>query len=276
VHRRTAFGEARLLPDLDRPDAWLLTLDGAPQSHVDLGDPTELDFEYVRRLAHAVDLHAPEGEPITALHLGGGAFTLPRYVAATRPGSRQTAVELDSELIELIHDQIPWRAAEFTVIAGDAREAVERPVVPAGSADLVVADVFGGDRIPAHLTTVEFVRAAERLLRPDGLYAANLADGGGLDFARRMLATAGAVLPHVALVGEPAVLRGRRYGNLVLLASHAELPVAALVRRTSSDPFPARVLHGEAAADLAAGAPVVTDATAEPSPPPPSGAFSLS
>ena len=65
-----------------------VVVDGTPQSHVDLDDPTHLAFEYVRRIGHAVDL-LPEG-PVTALHLGAGALTLPRYVEATRPGSRHS------------------------------------------------------------------------------------------------------------------------------------------------------------------------------------------
>ncbi len=39
-------GVAELLRDADRPDAWMLLVDGAPQSHVDVGDPT-----YLRRSA---------------------------------------------------------------------------------------------------------------------------------------------------------------------------------------------------------------------------------
>ena len=73
-------GQAELVPDPDRPGSWTLLLDGAPQSHVDLTDPTHLEFEYVRRLAAALDLIAPAGAPLRVLHLGGGALTLPRYV----------------------------------------------------------------------------------------------------------------------------------------------------------------------------------------------------
>jgi spermidine synthase len=275
---RTATGEARLIPDLDRPQAWILTVNDAPQSHVDLDDPTHLEFEYARRIAHAVDLapSAPPGEPLTALHLGAGALALPRYLAATRPGSRQTAVEYDGPLAELITRRLPWTGPEPApeLVVADARAATE--AAPAASYDLVVADVFGGDRIPAHLTTVEFHRAAARVLRPDGLYAANLADGGDLAFVRGQLATAASVFPQLWLIAEPPVLRGRRYGNLVLLASRAEISVRDLARRASADPFPGRVVHGEALAALIGDATAVTDASARPSPPPPPGAFTLS
>ncbi len=275
VERRVDLGLARLLPDLDRPSAWLLTLDDAPQSYVDLDDPLHLEFEYVQRLAHVADLAAEPGVPVAALHLGGAGMTLPRYLAATRPGSVQDVVELDGALTELVRDRLPWRERSFTVHRADAREYLAG--LPDGSADLVVADVFGGSRIPAHLTSVEFVREAARVLRPGGSYAANFADAAPLDFARAQVATVRSVLPEVCLVAEPSVLRGRRYGNLVLLAGTGErpLPVAELGRRVAADPFPARVVHGDRLDLLVGRARPVTDRTAAPSPAPPEGAFSL-
>ncbi|MFI9271536.1 spermidine synthase [Kitasatospora sp. NPDC052896] len=261
------------MPDLDCPGGWLLTLDGTPQSYVDLRDPTRLEFEYTQRLGHLTDALAPEGAPLDALHLGGGALTLPRYLAATRPGSRQRVVEADGPLVELVAEVLPWAGRGITVTVGDARAALGG--LPPGSVDLLVADVFQGSRTPAHLTSVEFVGLAAALLRPDGCYAANLADGAPLEFARAQAATVRAVFPETCLVAEPSVLRGRRYGNLLLIGSRRPLPVAALARRLAGDPFPARLVAGEELAELAAGAQPVTDAAARPSPPPPAGAFSI-
>ncbi|MEY9213402.1 fused MFS/spermidine synthase [Thermobifida halotolerans] len=261
-----------LLRDADRPDSWVLVVDGTPQSHVDLADPTHLDFEYVRRLGHVVDLVAPEREPVDAFHLGAGALTLARYVAATRPGSRQRAVDIDADLVALVRRELPWdRRADLRVAAGDARTwlAARREA----SADLVVCDVFAGARTPAHLTSVEFVAEAARVVRPDGLYAANVGDGRPLRHARAQVATAARVFGHLALVAEPSVLRGRRFGNLVLVAGHRELPVDELARRAHRDPDMARVLSGDELDRFASGAAVVRDATAEDSPAPPEGLF---
>lgn len=270
--KEVAFGYAKLMPDVDRPRAWLLTVDGAPQSYVDLDDPAHLEFEYARRLAHAADTAAPPGVPLDVLHLGGGAFTLPRYLAASRPASRQTVVEADTALVPFVLERLPLpRDADVTVRTGDAREALDG--FPPGGTDLLVVDVFGGSRVPAHLTSVGFVRAAARLLRPDALYAANLADGPPLDFARGQAATVRAVFPHVCLIAEAAVLRGRRFGNFVLLGSRRRLPVTELVRRLASDPFPARVEHGARLERFTADASPVDDARTTRSPAPPGGAF---
>ncbi|MCI3930854.1 spermidine synthase [Streptomyces sp. AN091965] len=265
-------GLAELLPDRDRPRAWTLVIDGAPQSHVDLDDPAHLDFEYQRRLGHIADLAAPAGAPLHVLHLGGGALTLARYVAATRPRSTQQVVERDTALVSLVRRVLPLDPqARVRVRGADAREGLAK--LPDNWADLVIADVFSGARTPAHLTSVEFLGDVRRVLKPEGHYAANLADGPPLGYLRGQLATAAAVFAELALVADPAVLRGKRFGNAVLLASARPLPIAELTRRSASDPHPARVEHGRALVDFGGGAAAVTDASAVASPAPPPSVF---
>ncbi|MEU7018026.1 fused MFS/spermidine synthase [Streptomyces sp. NPDC046385] len=274
VIRDVDWGTARLMPDVDTERGWLLTVDGAPQSYVDLDDPTHLEFEYVQRLAHVVDHAAEEGAPLDVLHLGGGALTLPRYVAATRPGSRQDVAEADRGLLALVAEHLPLpEGAGIAVHGADAREWLE--AAPDASADLLVADVFGGSRVPAHLTSLEYARQARRVLRPGGTYVANLADGAPFAFLRSQLGTFAAVFPELALIAEPAVLRGRRFGNAVLVASDRPIDTARLARRTAADAFPARVEWGEPLARLTGDARPVRDAEAVPSPVPPEGAFGI-
>ena len=260
-----------LLRDADRRAAWMLLVDGVPQSHVDLEDPGYLDFEYVRRLGHVIDEAAPPGQPLRVLHLGAGALTLARYVTATRPGSPQLAVEVDGALVDLIRLRLPPRDRRLRVRVGDARAELER--LRPGSFDVVIVDAFAGGRTPAHLTSAEFWAAARRVLRGPGVVAANVADGAPLAHARAQVATARAVFPHACLIADAAVLRGRRFGNLVLAASAERLPVEALTRRTAGDPMPGRLVHGRDLARFTAGARPVTDATATPSPAAPPGAF---
>jgi spermidine synthase len=264
-------GTAELVGDPDRPQGWTLLLDGTAQSHVDLDDPTHLEFEYVRRLAHVADLAAPPTEPLRTLHLGGGAWTLARYIAATRPGSPQRVVELDGGLVDLVSSRLPADDTGIEVTVGDARGALA--TVAAGSVDLLVLDVFGGARTPAHLTSVEFVRAAAAVLAAGGVYAANVADGGALAFARTQVAAAAAVFTEVAVLAVPQLLHGRRFGNLVLVASDAPLPVAELARRAAGDAFPARVLAGADLRGFVGGATVPVDGATTPSPLPPPGFF---
>ncbi|WFE27578.1 fused MFS/spermidine synthase [Solwaraspora sp. WMMD791] len=265
-------GTAQLVADPDRRRGYTLLLDGTQQSHVDLDDPTHLEFEYVRRIAAAVDLAADPGVPLRVLHLGGGALTLPRYLAATRPGSHQRVVEIDSALTELVRRELPLPAdRNLRVRIGDARSAVEQ--ARTGSYDLVIADVFSGARTPAELTSVEFVTEVARVLAPGGQLVSNVADGPPLHWARRHLASVRKVLPGICLIADAAVLRQRRYGNLVVVAARTLPQVAELTRRAAGDWFPSRVVHGAALDQLIAAAVPIDDATATPSPPPPDGTF---
>ncbi|MDW4906641.1 fused MFS/spermidine synthase [Streptomyces sp. ADMS] len=274
VARAVDHGFAKLMPDVDRERAWLLTVDGAPQSYVDLDEPTHLEFEYARRLGHGLDTVAEPGRALDVLHLGGGALTLPRYVAATRPGSRQDVVEADRGLLDLVAEHLPLPVgAGIALHAADARAWLE--AAPDDSADVLVADVFGGSRVPAHLTSLAYAEEAGRVLRGDGVYLANLADAAPFAFLRSQLATVSVVFEELALIAEPGVLRGRRFGNAVLVAAHRPLDVAALSRRVASDAFPARLEHGPALREFIGGAAPVRDEEAVPSPEPPQGAFGI-
>ncbi|GAB3885256.1 fused MFS/spermidine synthase [Kibdelosporangium lantanae] len=250
--------------DLDRPNGWLLSVDGVAQSYVDLDDPTYLDFEYVRRMGDIVD-GLPPG-PLRALHVGGGACTLPRYVAATRPGSRQLVFDLDADLIDFVRDNLDLRAVpHLKVRIADGRDGLATRVDD--SADLVVLDAFERAVMPGGLATLEFTQDVARVLRPGGTYVVNISDGPGLRFAKRVAATIAAVFPTVLLLADPAVLRGRRFGNLVLAAGE----VPELPRQTT--PFPARVVSGDALRSLIGKAAPITDASPALSPVPPATAF---
>lgn len=254
-----------------------LDVAGTPQSHVDLDDPTHLHFEYVARMGAVIDRLKMPGQPLTAVHLGGGALTIPRYIAHTRPGSRQQVVELEQALVDLVRENLPLpRGAQIRVRIGDARAGLGRlPAALTGNVDLLVSDVYAGAQTPAHLTTVEFYRAAAALLAPDGVLLVNVADGAGLAFARRQVATVRAVLPEIALLAEVQTLKGRRFGNLVIAASAAPLPTEWLPRLMAAGPHPAKVAHGAELDEFVRGATPATDADATPSPKPAASVFEL-
>lgn len=257
------------------PGSYLLVVDGTPQSHVHPERPEELFFEYVNRMGHVID-ELPAG-PLTALHLGAGALTLPRYIEATRPGSRQQVLELERGLVDLVREHLPWpKAAGIRVRYGDARETLTKlPHALLGNVDLAVVDVFGGARIPAHVTSAEFYSEVAALLAPTGVLLVNVADGGALAFARGQASTLGYVFADTALLAESAVLKGRRYGNFVLVASRTALPLEWMPRLLAGGPHPASVLRGRELKDWVAGAPIVTDASSTPSPPPARSIFQV-
>nr|WP_240614278.1 fused MFS/spermidine synthase [Amnibacterium flavum] len=254
-----------------------LVVDDTPQSQVDLDDPSALGFEYVQRIGNVIDLIGDPGQPISAVHLGAGALTLPRYVLATRPGSRQQVIEIEQALVEFVREHLPLpRDSGIRVRYGDAREKLGNlPPAMRGNTDLVVVDVFSGARIPAHVTTVEFYREVAELVSPTGLVAVNIADGPGLQFARGQAATLVETFGEVAALAETQILKGRRFGNVVLVASPGQLPLEWLPRLMAAGPHPAKVVAGRELRDFIAGAPVVTDATAVASPLPGKSIFQL-
>ncbi|MDN3443209.1 fused MFS/spermidine synthase [Microbacterium sp. APC 3901] len=265
-------GTARIVPS-EFTTGFELIVDDTPQSHVDLDDPTHLHFEYIVRMGAVIDQLA--AGPLTAVHLGAGALTIPRYIEATRPGSRQQVIELEAPLAALVREHLPLpRGASIRVRIGDAREGVRRlPPAIVGSCDLVVSDVYSGAQTPAHLTSIEFYRELAELLAPGGVLLVNVADGPGLAFARRQVATIAEVLPEVGVLADTQVLKGRRFGNLVIAASAAPLPSEWLPRILAAGPHPAKIAQGAEATAFVQGARVVTDADAVASPRPDASLF---
>lgn len=251
-------GEAELVPDPSDSDRWTLLVNGVPSSPVQLDDATELEFEYLRWMADVVDVAWDAPETLDVVHLGGAACALPRYVDAARPGSRQVVIELDAELARLVRRwfDLP-RSPRLRIQVADARDGLARR--HDASADVVVRDVFAGDATPPHVRTTQFVTDVARVLRAGGIYLANVADAPPLHGLRAELATASSVFAHVALVGETAMLRGRRYANAVVVASQRPLPLPALQRRVSSGAVAARLVHGDRLADLAGSATPLRD-----------------
>ncbi|MHC5558909.1 spermidine synthase [Kocuria sp. U4B] len=256
-------GTAELVPDEYAPGSWVLHVNGVPSSHVDPEHPERLDFEYMRWIAALVDAHvAAHLDPaaLRVLHLGGGACSLARFFAHAHPAARQVVVELDGRLAELVRTwfDLP-RAPLLRIRVGEAR-AVTESLTPA-TRDVVVRDVFAGAVTPEPLTTVEFVRHVERVLAPGGLYVLNCGDTRDLAGARAELAALSAVFEHVAAVADPAMLKGRRYGNIVLGASHAALPAegspeaAALTRELLGGAVPAQYKDAAWARAFAGGTP---------------------
>ncbi|MET1033749.1 MAG: fused MFS/spermidine synthase [Arthrobacter sp.] len=234
-------GTATLERDPYSDTGWILKVNGVPSSHVDLADPGRLDFEYMRWIAALVrSRFAPDaydgGEHdgaarrLRALHLGGGACSLARWVCAAYPDSRQVVVELDGKLAGLVRGwfDLP-RAPLLRLRVGEAGAVLAS--LTSATRELIVRDVFAGDKTPEDLTTEAFTREAARVLCDGGLYVVNCGDGPRLEGARREAATIGAEFAHVAIVADPAMLKGRRYGNMIIAGSNAPIPAGAAMLR---------------------------------------------
>jgi spermidine synthase len=254
----TGYHCARVFADPARDTGRVLVLDTLQHSYVDLEDPTYLQYQYIRVLASVSDVLAAEGEPLSALHIGGGGLTLPRYLAEVRPGTESLVLEVDPGVVDIDREQLGLEPSErLQVRVADGRVGLgeEEP----GQRDLVVGDAFGGLSVPWQLTTREALELIDRALSDDGVYAMNLIDHPPLDFVRAELATLRAVFPHVALLARAPALAGEDGGNVVALASRAPLPVAEIERRMDERDLVWQAATGAELDAFIGGAQVLTD-----------------
>jgi len=254
---KVRFGMAGLMRDPRRPSGWLLGVDGVAQSYLDVEDPTYLEFPYLRQMA--VALHCVTGPrvPLTAVHIGGGGCTMPRYLAATRPGSTQVVVEADGELVDLVRvefgiDEVPG----LEVRIGDGREYLDARA--AASADVVLLDAYEGGSCVGGVVTVEATRRVASLLRPGGVALVNVIDAPGRPFARRVVATMTSVYDTVLMLVRPEQLTDDSNVNLILVCANT-LPTEAIARLAAITVPTATCLHGDSLADFQGAADPLTD-----------------
>ncbi len=247
----TRYSCAELEVDPSDPSVVSLHLDGSHHARVDLDDPTNLEFRYVRLFADVADV-LPEG-PLDALHLGGGGFTFPAHLAAQRPGSTNHVIEIDPGVVDIARDHLGLVTDDdLTVQVADARTAIAD--LPDGGYDLVVGDAFSGTSVPWHLTTLEVADRVEELLRPGGIYVVNVIDGSPNDLARSMIATLQERFDHVVvlLAAGDAPVRPR---NQVIVASDAPLEGLA----DTVDPGDGEIVAGAELDGYVGDAVVLTD-----------------
>jgi SAM-dependent methyltransferase len=257
--RETAYFCARVIPDLAPCNGGLtLYLDTLRHSCVHPDDPQRLDFSYAQIIGDVVAAVAPNGAPVDALHIGGGGFTMPRYLQSANPGSTSLVLELDPALVQIARDELGLQTSpNLQVRVGDARLGIR--AAADDSYDLAIGDAFGGLAVPWHLATREFVEQVDRVLRPGGVYVINVIDHPPLGFARAEAATLGTVFEHVALIAPPDRLAGRAGGNMILLASHQSIPVADILAHNASRGDDDSALTGVELQSFVGGATVLTD-----------------
>ncbi|MGD7733070.1 spermidine synthase [Propionibacteriaceae bacterium G57] len=254
-----------IIPDPDVPGAFVVRVGGADQSWLDPADPTRLEFDYVQRIAAHVDAHAPAGERLRVVHIGGAGMTLARYVAHTRPTSPQIVCEPDEQLTAAVRERAPLpRNSGVKVRPVDGRTGLA--AMPDDYADLIIVDAFVGMVVPAGLVSVEAFAEYRRVLHTGGTVVLNVTDKLPFDWTRRVLAALRLYFPHRTMSAEPSTLRGRRKGNLVIAGSTAPLPVDDLAREASRAVFSYRLMSGDVLDSMIGGAQPMHDATAQDSP----------
>jgi spermidine synthase len=219
----TAYHCVRLEVSPERPTADELVLDREYNSEEDMTNPRYLGFNYTQWIGDAIAALGRSTMPLDVVFIGGGGFTLPRWLDATRPGSRSNVLEVDGKLVEFDRRYFGLRTSpDLRATTGDARLTMRRE--PASSADVVVGDAFSGLTVPWQLMTTEWMHEVRRVLRPHGLYVLNMIDFRPLSLLRAEAATLLSTFTNIRLItaagpdGRPAG------GNAVLFASNGPLP----------------------------------------------------
>lgn len=238
----------RVEPDREVRGAFVVRTGATQQSWVDPDDPLRLEFEYVQRIAEtlrATVLRRPVQERLRVVHLGGGGMTLPRWVAAVRPGTAQVVCEPDRDLLDEVRRKLPLgRRSGIKVREVDGRSGLA--AMPGEYADAVIVDAFDGLHVPGSLATTEFFADVRRVLRSDGALIMNLADEAPFGWSRACVAGIAAHFRHLLVTAETSVWKGRRYGNFVVAAGQLPLPVEALESAARQALFGYRAVAGAA------------------------------
>ncbi|MBA3020403.1 spermidine synthase [Propionicimonas sp.] len=260
---------SKIVPAPDDPGCFVVLNGETEQSFVDPNDPTRLEFEYVQRIAEILDvtvLARPRSEPVRVVHVGGGGFTVPRYIQAKRPGTAQTVFEPDEQLIEDVRRELPLNGrTSIQIRPTDGLTGMS--AMAGGWVDALIVDAFNGAQVPAELATTAFFAEALRLLRTEGVLIMNITDTAPFEWSKRCLAGLVQYAPNVGVIAEVPVWKGRRFGNLIVVAG-ADIPVEALSRQLAAAAFPQRLVGGEALLEWLQPALPFTRADAEPSPEP--------
>jgi spermidine synthase len=230
--------KVELLRDAERSAGWWLMVGASEQSFVDIDDPAHLEFEYVQLMSYVIETAFNEDVPVAALHLGGGLCTVPRWIADRYPGSPQRVAEASEEIAGLALSLDP--NPKFDLVVADAMDEVT--VTPPGSLDLLVSDVYAGPDTVMSVYPLPALQAARLALQDEGLYVCNISDATPFALAKTVVASLRTVFTDVVLLVEPAVLRGRRSGNLVLAASDLALDRSTLARQAAGGIVRARVM----------------------------------
>jgi spermidine synthase len=250
-----------LLQDLERPAGYWLIVDASEQSFVDLADPTYLEFEYVQMIGYVLQAAFRHDTAVTALHLGGGLCSVPRWLAELHPGSRQLVVENSPEIAEMARSLGGLERIVDLVVA-DGLEVLS--TVAAASLDLLVCDVYEGPETVLSVFPRDVLERTHAALRTGGWYVCNLSDADPFEFAKTVIATLREVFGAVVMLAEPAVLRGRRSGNIVLAATDGVIPLSSLQRLAAGGPVRARVVSGDGLTEFVGSAAAADDVAAIP------------
>lgn len=236
------------------------------QSGMLVDAPDDLYFNYTRFYALGPALR-PDAKKI--LMLGGGGYSVPKWLLAGKSllagkDFDLTVVELDPRMTEAAGESFGLRKDErLSIRHEDARSFLNSN---RQTYDLIFVDVFNSHySIPFHVGTREAAAGMARALSPGGVLLMNVisaVEGEDGRLLRAIYRAMRSAFPHVRLylVGRPD--NPGEVQNLMLMASHRELPPAAPGFAPGADPGPEELRRMEErlySGNIPADVPPLTD-----------------
>ena len=235
---RTKFGLTMIFDseDADGTPIRLLNVNGTFQS-VSYIAP-ELRFElcvhYHRMMAQIIQQAAPQGHVVV---MGGGGFSLPKYLATHMKGGVIDAIEIDPKIVSLarehffLDEALAAASSELRIVEDDAWKVLQD--ADASSINVLVNEVFAGRKSLGPLGTPAGAQVVKEKLADGGVYLADVRcplEGRGSALLPQVADVFAHEFAHVAYVPEwPDT--PKTPGNNLLIATDANiaLPEGAVV-----------------------------------------------
>ncbi len=213
--------------DIADREVRVLYLDALLHSYVDVTDPLFLHYPYEKVFGDIATTIAHRNPQMESLFIGGGGYTMPRFLEVSYPESSVEVVEIDPEVVEVAHEYFALpRNTSIVSYMEDARTKLQD--LPLGKYEFIVGDAFNDVSVPYHLTTLEFNQMVHGLLASDGVYAINVVDRMYTGrFLRSVVHTLWQTFDHVYVLRDDAQWHDdQRYTFVVAASDEPITPVS--------------------------------------------------
>lgn len=188
------------------------------QSGMFIEEPQALLFDYTKYFTLS-EYFNPNFK--SALLIGAGGYSYPKYFLHTYPDKTIDVVEIDEELTDVARKYFELKDdPQLSIINEDGRIFINNNKK---KYDVVFLDAFlSSITVPFHLSTVEFLEKVKTSLNEDGIVVANVisaTEGENSKFLKAELATFKKVFPAVK-VFKVKETPGNMYQNLIFIAGN--------------------------------------------------------
>lgn len=206
----------------------VLTLDRLVHSYTSLDNPRKLIYQYEKVGSEVLEFLRERDGGLDVFFIGGGGYTLPKYIEFLHPGAAIEVAEIDPGVTEIAYERLGLsRDTAIKSFNDDARQHLTE-LRTEKKYNFVLGDAFNDFSVPYHLTTSEFNRLVRKHMTDDGVYMLNLIDGNDLPFVGAFIRTLRETFDHVYLINSSPQLFGATRNTFVVLASPTPIDLARL------------------------------------------------